>query len=206
MKDKLIIVGYSGHAYVVLDAAKQAGLSVEAYTENEEKNYNPFELEYLGFEGDENFIGWVSQHGFILGIGNNKIRERVTKLILGKKEKLCTVIHPKAQIGLYVDIGDGTFVAAGVMINPLVNIGKAVIINTGAIVEHECQIGNCAHIAPGAVLAGNVKVGNRSFIGANAVIKEGVEIGSDVIIGAGTVVLNNVHSKSKVVGNPGRLI
>ena len=203
---KHVIIGYSGHAYVVLDAAQNLGLQIEAYTEKAKRVVNPFKLDYLGFESDENFAEWNNKHEFILGIGNNQIREKITNFILSKGEKLGSVIHPSANIGSLVEFGEGTFVAAGVMINPIVKTGKAVIINTGAIVEHECQIGNAAHIAPGAVLAGNVKVGDRSFIGANAVIKEGVEIGNDVIIGVGTVVLNNIPCKSKVVGNPGRLI
>ncbi len=204
--DKQIIIGYSGHSYVVLDAAQKAGLKVTVYTETEEQTLNPFELEYLGFEGDEDFEGWDKGYEFILAIGDNRIRERVTKLIAAKEEKLRSVIHPSANIGVQVEIGDGSFVGPGTMINPLVKIGRAVIINTGAIVEHECRIGNCVHIAPGAVLAGNVRIGDRAFIGANAVIKEGVEIGNDVVVGAGTVVLNDVESESKVVGNPGRLI
>tara|TARA_B100000963_G_scaffold357680_1_gene380461 strand:+ start:187 stop:804 length:618 start_codon:yes stop_codon:yes gene_type:complete len=203
---KKVIIGYSGHSCVVLDAAKKAGLQVSSYTEKKEHILNPFELEYLGFEGDKNFKGWDKEYEFILGIGDNKIRESVTELIIKKDEKLRSVIHPSASIGLLVDIGGGTFVASSVVINPLVEIGMSAIINTGAIVEHECQIGDFTHVAPGAVLAGNVKVGKRSFIGANAVIKEGVEIGSKVIIGAGAVVLENVESESKVVGNPSRLM
>lgn len=204
--DKQIIIGYSGHAFVVLNAAKKAGLNIQGYTEKEIRTYNPFELEYYGFEGAEDFGGWNNGYEFILGIGDNKIRGKVAELLLSKKEKLRSVIHPSAIVGTRVKIEDGTFVAAGTMINPFVKTGKAVIINTGSIIEHECEIGNFSHVAPGAVLNGNVKVGSRSFIGANSVVKEGVEIGNDVIIGAGTVVLNNVKSKSKVVGNPGRLI
>jgi sugar O-acyltransferase (sialic acid O-acetyltransferase NeuD family) len=203
---KLVIIGYSGHAYVVIDAAEKTGLHVDLYAEKEELTHNPFNLKYIGFEGDENFRVWDIGYEFILGIGDNSIREKVTELIASKKEKLISVIHPSANISSYAEIGRGTFVAAGAMINPLVRIGKSVIINTGAIIEHECNISNYAHIAPGAVLAGNVKVGERSFIGANAVIKEGVEIGNDVVIGSGTVILKNVQSESKVVGNPGRLL
>lgn len=203
---KQVIIGYSGHAYVVLDAAQKSGLQVLGYTEKEERIQNPFELEYLGFEGDENFDGWGKGYEFILGIGDNRIREKVAQLIVGKQEKLQSVIHPSADVGLKVEIGDGTFVASGTMVNSLSKIGKTVIINTGAIVEHECEIGDFSHIAPGAVLAGNVKVGYRSFIGANTVIKEGVRVGNDVIIGAGTVVLKDVADNKKLVGNPAREI
>lgn len=204
--DKHVILGYSGHAFVVIDAAQQAGLNIIAYTEKAEKTLNPFGLEYFGFEEDENFKGWEKEFEFIIGIGDNIIRQKVTELINTRNEKLRSVIHPSANIGSHIEFGDGTFVGPGVLINPLVKIGKAVIINTGAIVEHESQIGDYTHIAPGAVLAGNVKVGARSFIGANAIVKEGIEIGCDVIVGAGTVVLNNIQSECKVVGNPGRLI
>ena len=201
-----VIIGYSGHAYVVIDAAQKSGLQVVGYAEREQRTQNPFELDYLGYEEDENFNEWGKGYEFILGIGDNRIREKVAQLILGKKEKLRSVIHPSADVGSKVEIGEGTFVALGAMINPLVKIGQAVIINTGAIVEHECVISDFSHIAPGAVLAGNILIGERSFIGANAVVKEGVEIGNDVIVGAGTVVLDNLSNGSKVVGNPGRLI
>ena len=203
---KRVIIGYSGHSYVVLDAAKKAEMHVDAYTEKEKRLQNPFLLDYLGFEGDENFEGWNNGFEFILGIGDNLVREKVAQLIVSKKEVLRSIIHPSTIIGSHVEIGNGSFIAAGALINPLVSIGKAVIINTGAIIEHECQIGNSVHIAPGTVLAGNVKVGDRSFIGSNTAIKEGVEIGNDVVIGQGSVILNDVKSKSKVVGNPGRLL
>ena len=203
---KLVIIGYSGHSYVVIDAAHKFGLEVKAYTEKEKRSRDPFKLEYLGFEGNENFEGWDNEHEFILGIGDNKIRKSIAELLASKNENIRSVIHPSANVGSFVEINDGTFVGSGAMINPLVKIGKAVIINTGAIVEHGCQLGDYAHIAPGAVLAGNVRVGDCTFIGANAVVKQGIKIGNDVIVGAGSVVLNNIKSGSIVVGNPARLI
>lgn len=206
MKDRLAIVGYSGHSYVVLDAAIKADLTVVAYTEAEEKSYNPFHLEYLGYEGDHSFDGWNRGYGFILGIGENSARERAAMKVIDSGNRLCSVIHPASEIGVNDKIGVGSFIAAGVLINPMVTIGRAVIINTGSIIEHECQIAAGVHIAPGAVLAGNVTVGDRTFIGANSIIKEGTVIGSDVVIGAGSVVLHDVKSGSRVVGNPARLI
>lgn len=201
-----IILGYSGHAYVVLDAAKQAGLSVLGYTEKQEQVLNPYALQYIGFEGSHDFEYWDRGYKFIPGMGENTIRARISDLLTSKDEQMQSVMHPKAIIASQVTIGEGTFVAAGAMINPLVHIGKAVIINTGAIVEHECNIGDFSHVAPGAVLAGNVHVGRNSFIGANAVIKEGVRIGDGAVVGAGSVVLKDVGDNHKIVGNPGRVL
>lgn len=203
---KHIILGYSGHAYVVTEAALDAGLRILGYADYRQADRNPYNLSYMGYEGNENFDGWNHSYRFIIGIGDNRLREKVTRKIMSQGEILGSVISPKALISTTAEIGKGTFVSKGAMVNALVKTGISCIINTGSIIEHECEIGACVHIAPGAVLAGNVKVGERSFIGANAVIKEGVEIGNNVLIGAGTVVLNNVQDNSKVVGNPGRVI
>lgn len=203
---KTVIIGYSGHAYVVIDAAIKSGNNIISYSEKNKSLKNPFNLNYMGFEEDNDFRGWNKGYDFVLGIGNNLIREKNFRLLTSKKEKIKKVIHPSAIIGSHVVIEAGTFVAAGAMINSMVLIGKGAIINTASIIEHECYVGNFTHIAPGAVLAGNVKIGERSFIGANSVIKEGVTIGDDVIVGAGTVVINDILSGNKVVGNPGRLL
>lgn len=201
---KIILVGYSGHGYVVAEAALLSGLALEFYTEFCEQKKNPFRLEYIGFEGAENFTGWYKDASFILGIGDNDLRFKVARLISDKNKMTETVIHPAASIAKDVLIGEGSFIARNASINPLASVGKYCIVNTGAIIEHECVIEDGAHIAPGAVLAGNVTVGERSFIGANAVILQGVTIGKNVIVGAGTVVLKDISDNRKVVGNPGR--
>ncbi len=94
---KHIIIGYSGHAFVVLDAAEKAGLKVLGYTEKNKLDHNPFELDYLGFENDEDFQGWNKEYKFVLGIGDNKIRNAIAELIKSKKEELYTVMHPSSN-------------------------------------------------------------------------------------------------------------
>jgi acetyltransferase EpsM len=206
LDNKTVIVGYSGHAYVVAESYIAKGGKISFYSDLYEASKNPFDLSYLGFESDPNFKGWDIPLKYILGIGDNYLREKVAKLILSNSNILENVIDPNAVISKSANIGNGVFASKGVLVNAFSTIGSFTILNTGCIIEHECEIGIASHIAPGAVLAGNVKVGNRTFIGANAVIKQGVVIGDDVIIGAGSVVLHNVDNNSKIVGNPGRLL
>ena len=203
---KIILAGYSGHGFVVAEAAIVLNLPLKYYSEFNELNINPFNLDYLGFEGDGAFAGWDNSYDFILGIGDNLIRNKVAQLIKTKNKKILNIIHPLASIGLKVTIGEGNFIAKNVAVNPLARIGNYCILNTGCIIEHECVIENGVHIAPGVVLAGNVTVGENTFIGANAVVKQGVSIGKNVVIGAGTVVIRDVLDNIKIAGNPAREI
>lgn len=204
--NKSILIGYSGHGYVVAEAALEIGIDLMGYSDTAAFSNNPFGLEYLGFEKNENFVGWELDVSFIIGIGDNTIRQKIANLVLSKRKELLTVISKSASVSKTATIGYGTFINRNVSVNALSVIGNNVILNTGCIVEHECVLGDAVHIAPGAVLAGNVTIGERSFIGANSVIKQGVTIGRDVIVGAGTVIIHDVPEGSKIVGNPGKYI
>ncbi len=202
----IVIVGYSGHAYVVIEAAELLGKNVIAYTDKVEATKNPFSLSYLGCETDDSFDFESKKYQFVLGLGDNNLRVKVANMLVKNNQNIVTLIHPEANVSSNISIGEGVFVARGACVNPFVEIGNYSILNTNCSIDHECEIGEAVHIAPGAVLAGSVKVGDRSFVGANSVIKQGVTIGKDVIIGAGTVVLKDIPNDSKVVGNPGRIL
>lgn len=206
LDNKVIVIGYSGHGFVVADTAIENQLQLVGYAENAIVQHNPFNLNYIGNENEKDFFEKNKEAKYLIGIGDNTIRERIYNLIIEKKAEIVTLISQSASISKKASIGNGTFVNNNVTINAIVKVGKNVILNTACIIEHNCIIADSAHIAPGAVLAGNVTVGERSFIGANSVIKEGVTIGKDVIVGAGTVVLKDISDGMKIVGNPTRYI
>ncbi len=203
---KIILVGYSGHAFVVVETALDNQWDIIGYAEKKISVDNFFKLEYLGCETNDDFKGWEIDADFLIGIGDNLVRKKIFDLLTEKGKKVITLISPFSSISKYAVIGNGVFISRNVAINALARIGDNVILNTNCIIEHECIIDNNVHIAPGAVLAGNVQVGEGSFIGANAVIKQGVSIGKNVIVGAGAVVINDIPDKKKVVGNPLRFI
>jgi sugar O-acyltransferase (sialic acid O-acetyltransferase NeuD family) len=202
LKKPIAIIGYSGHSYVIIDILLSAGRLVTAYCDQEEKDFNPYHLDYLGNESE--VFHKLKKFDFFACIGHNGIREKIHTQLSQYLGNPINAIHPSAVISASVKLGDGVMIAANATLNPLVEIGKGVICNTSTSIDHECVIGDFSHIAPGAVLCGNVIVGKSSFIGANSVIRQGIKIGSNVIIGAGTVVVKDIPDGATVIGNPAR--
>jgi sugar O-acyltransferase (sialic acid O-acetyltransferase NeuD family) len=202
MKKKAVVIGYSGHAYVLLDMLSLNNYDVVGYCDTEYKEWNPFQLEYLGNESDINTIQKLTGTNVFIGIGDNTLRSHIYARLMRIPVCMPILIHPSAIVSNSVKLEPGVAIMAGAILSTMVYINTGSICNTGCIIEHECMVGTFSHIAPGAVLAGNVCVGNHTFIGANSVVRQGVTIGNNVTIGAGSVVVGDVPDGVTVFGNP----
>ena len=201
----MILIGYSGHSYVINGILHTLGIKTTGYCDSEEKKNNPFLLRYFGKELSETGIKVLTQNDFFISTGNNVIRRNIFDNLAIRNLLPINVIHPSSVVDYSVEIArHGVMISANSTINALAHVGTGAICNTYSIIEHECQIGDFAHIGPGAVLCGNVHVGENSFIGAKSVVREGIKIGKNVIIGAGSVVVKDIPDNSKVAGNPAR--
>jgi sugar O-acyltransferase (sialic acid O-acetyltransferase NeuD family) len=200
----MVIIGYSGHAYVVCGILAAAGKPVSFYCDVEEKDKNPFNLKYIGSESHPEAIAMMKDTGVFIAIGDNAIRRKIANQ-LADHCKPVNAIHPTAVIDPSADIGEsGIMIAAGVCINPLAVIHEGAICNTASVIEHECVLGAYSHVGPGAVICGNVIIGEGSFVGAGAIIRQNITIGKNAMIGMGAVVVKNVADNEVVVGNPSR--
>ena len=194
------IIGYSGHSYVILDSAFKSKLNCTGYYDRNKKEFNPFNIRYLGLEKDI-----ITTQRLFISIGDNKIRRYIYEDLI-KKDFITflNIIDPTSSVSKFAFIkpDSSILIGANSVINSLAKIEVGSIINTGAIIEHEVKIGKFSHVGPNATLCGNVNISDNVFIGASAVVKEGVKIGENSIIGAGSVVLKNVPANSTFVGNP----
>ena len=203
----MVIIGYSGHAFVVCDILSSQNIRIVGYCDNEEKKFNPYQLLFLDHEKMEMAISQINSSNFFTAIGDNQLRRKINHSLQTKVNKPpINAIHKNASISTTVSLGNGIMVGDGAIVNACTVIGDGVICNTQSVIEHECTIGAFSHIAPGAVLCGNVEIGENSFVGARAVVKQDVKIGTNVIVGAGTVVIRDIPDNSKVVENPQKFI
>ncbi|HEY4326926.1 MAG TPA: acetyltransferase [Mucilaginibacter sp.] len=204
MSNNAVIFGYSGHAYVVIEMLIANHYTVVGYFDNEQKDEDPYQLNYLGNENDNTFSENMKGADVFVGIGNNGIRADVFRKLKRMGAISPSIAHQRSFVSTSAEIGSGTVIMPGVVVNARAKIGEAVICNSSCVIEHECIIGDYVHIAPGAILAGNVTVGDGSFVGANSVIKPGIKIGAGVTIGAGSVVTKNIADGLTVYGNPAK--
>lgn len=199
MKSRYYIYGASGHAKVILDILQSNRITVDAIIDD---NPNMSYLSNIPVIQKKDFC-CKSNDYFIIAIGNNTIRKKVTESLDFKFYK---AIHIDSFVSTAAKIDIGTVVMPKVVINSCAQIGKHCIINSGSIIEHDCFLEDYVHVSPNASLAGNVIVGEGSQIGIGAVVIQGLKIGKWATIGAGSVIIKDVPDYAVVVGNPGKII
>jgi len=152
----VILIGYSGHAYVVTDIILSSGREIIGYCETEKKDANPYQLSYLGSEESNQNLYSEGSNTCFVAIGNNTLRNKISTYLIESGAEMTNVVHPSAIVSDNVKLEKGIMLGHGCIINSCAVISKGVICNTGSIIEHECNIGEYAHIAPGTVLCGKV--------------------------------------------------
>ena len=197
--NKLIIIGASGHGRVVTDIAERLGYTSIVFLDN-----NPEIKECAGFPvlGPDTLTTELDGDVFV-AVGNSEIRKKLMNRNAGRFFPV--LIHPDAVIAEDVEIGEGSVVMAGTVINPGVKIGKGVIVNTSSSVDHDCTLGDFSHISVGAHLSGAVVVGERTWIGAGATVINNINICSGCMIGAGAVVIKDIDKPGTYIGVPAKI-
>lgn len=207
MQKKVVIIGASGHARVIADIVKLSGDEIVGFLDDNmdiQGNVIFEDKKVLGTTKEEDIEKFKNNY-FIIGIGSNRVR----KLISEKYPNLkwYTAIHPSTIIGSNVEIGEGSVLMGGTVINTGTKIGKHCIINTCASLDHDNILDNFVHISPGAHLAGTVRIMDGTWICAGVTVINNITIGKNNIIGAGATVIRNIEvENSTYIGVPVRKI
>jgi sugar O-acyltransferase (sialic acid O-acetyltransferase NeuD family) len=200
----IIILGGGGHASVIEDTLRAAGLPIAGHVAPESSDL--LAAPYLGNDDRLSARGsgdCVLVNGIGM-VGVSSVRRRVFERFAAEGFSFESVVHPDSSLSGSARLLAGVQILAGAVIGPYAEIGRDVIVNMSASVNHHCRIGDHAHIGPGAVLCGSVTVGAGGFIGAGATIIQGIQIGEGAFIAAGATVVRDVPAGARVAGVPAR--
>ena len=195
---KLTIIGASGHGKVVADIAEKCGYNEIIFLDD-----NP-ELSHCGnypVVGASSLAKDITNDLFV-AIGNNTIRARILEQLFLEGHSIATLIHPNAVLANDVEIGKGSVVMAGVVINPNVRIGRGCIVNTCSSIDHDCRIGDYVHVSVDAHVCGMVTIGSRTWIGAGATVINNLSVCDSCMVGAGAVVVKDITVSGTYIGVP----
>lgn len=206
---KIILIGAGGHCKVLIDIIKSTNeYEIIGITDNNSKG-TVLDIPIIG---DDSILDSIYNQGVdyafiaIGALNNINIRNNIYTNLKSIGFKIPVLIHKCAMISQYSDIGEGTCVMAGAMVNPGVKIKRNCIINTGSVIDHDCIIQDNVHISPNVSIAGGVNIGSNSHIGIGSSIIEKINIGNNVTIGAGSVVIDDIKDFALAVGVPAKEI
>lgn len=203
MKDRLLIIGAGGHGKVVADIAlKMDRWDYIAFLDDNDDIKTSMGLEVIGKSAD--MFRYIKDYDIFVAIGNNETRKVIQEKLEVEGASIPVLIHPEAVIGREVEIGVGTVIMAGVVVNCCTTIGKGCIINTGATIDHDNLIEDYVHISPGVHTAGAVRIGKGTWLGIGSIVSNNITITSGCTIGAGAVVVKNIGKSGTYVGIPAR--
>lgn len=204
----IVIFGAGGHAKVIADIVeKQGERNILGFLDD---NIKPGTVVY-GYKvlGGKTFLYDNADkiEGGIIGIGDNWVRKRIVEDIKNIKNDFCffSAIHPSSTVGRGVQIGDGSVVMAGSIINSDANIGEHCIINTKSSVGHDSILFDYVTIAPNATVAGGVTIGECSTMSISSTVIHGKTIGKHTVIGAGASVIKDIPSNVVAYGTPAKI-
>lgn len=203
MKRKIILLGGGGHCKVIIDAIESSE-SFDIYGVLDpvlSKGSSVLGVHVIGADSalPEIYRKRIRCAFISVGsIGNCGPRKRIYAALKEIGFGLPVIVHPKAVVAKDAVIGEGSFIAAGAIINPAVRIGGNVIVNTNSSVDHDCQVGDFVHIAPGVALSGGVKVGDETHLGIGASVLQNITIGKRCMVRAGTILRHDVPDGKKV--------
>jgi sugar O-acyltransferase (sialic acid O-acetyltransferase NeuD family) len=154
---------------------------------------------------------WFKNNDFsnlsvICGVGESKTKRYFKDKAYELGIPFCKLIHPGIRKSEYVEIADGTIIAAGNIITTQVKIGRHVIVNLNCTIGHDVTIEDYCTIAPGTNLSGYVTIREGAELGTGVIVLPGLTVGKWSFVGAGSVVTRDVPENVVVAGVPAKIV
>jgi sugar O-acyltransferase (sialic acid O-acetyltransferase NeuD family) len=208
---RLIVVGSSGHASVLVDAIELAGVfTIAGYLDDTHPSGTILRgYPVLGAVRDVATVCAERKiQDVVIAIGDNWRRRKVHLDLLRNSPHLSfpVVRHPSAVVAPTAEIAMGTALLARSHVGPGSRIGSFCILNTGSSADHDSKMQDFASLAPGVFTGGLVEIGECSAVGVGASISDRISIGSHSVVGTGSVVVRDIPDHVVAYGCPARTV
>ena len=120
----------------------------------------------------------------IVAITDNQSRLRVANSIRSLGGQFVKAVHPAAYISGEAEVGDGTVVGAGAVVQPDVVVGSHCYLGPGSVLDRDAVLGAGAWVSAGSIVGPGARVGARALLGQNSSIGRKAEVAADVEVGA----------------------
>ncbi|MBI5219524.1 MAG: hypothetical protein HY958_11390 [Bacteroidia bacterium] len=187
----MLIIGTGGLGKEILGILIEDGFSDEICFFDENPNapdllYYKFKV----FKTPEDLKQYFAKGDkrFITGIGNPRIREKLTSRIQDAGGELYSVISKKSSIFFLNEKYNGIIIQPGVGISHNVKIGTGAAIHINSTIGHSTTLGKYVNVGPNATIIGPVEIGDYSYISAQAVILSHLKIGKNVVVTTGKII------------------
>jgi sugar O-acyltransferase (sialic acid O-acetyltransferase NeuD family) len=207
----IILLGCGEHAQMVIDNVEQGNqFRIVGLTTNDDGELTKTIYNYKVICKDEDIPRYLDKNpnvkGYFLGIGNMKVREKVSSWLDETVNiKAVNIIHPNAILSNHCEIGYGNIFEAYTKIANNAKVGNHCILNSFTAINHDQVIGNNVLLAGSVSLAGK-SIGDNTIIADGASIGFKTKIGKNCIIGDGAVVTKDIEDNSIAYGNPARIV
>ena len=207
---KILLIGSSWQASVLLDAIRLAGLYTVVGFLDDTLPVGASRNGYAVLGGMKDAPRICSEHAVsdvAMAIGDNWWRRKLYADLIETCPGLRfpVIRHPSAIVAASARIGKGTAILAGSHVGPNSVVGDFCILNTSSSIDHDCTLADFSSIGPGVKTGGLVRIGECSAIGVGASISDRITIGSHTVIGTGAVVVRDIPDLVVAYGNPARV-
>lgn len=206
MKD-LIIAGAGGCGREVLQFVKDINKVEHRWNILGFINDIPDALD--GYKCDYSIIGTIQEwqpeenQEFVCAIADPAGKELVVRKLKERGAVFASVIHPRAIISDFTEVGEGLIMYPKASVSVNIKIGNFVTLLDSGI-GHDAEIGDYCTISSCCDITGGVKLEEKVFLGSHVTVAPHKRIGTGAYVAAGSVVVTNIKPGYHVMGNPAR--
>ena len=211
MNKQIYALGIGHNTPVFIDLAEQCGYRILGlyHYNNERTGETDHGFNILCSFDDLFTTNDLTGKGFLLTMGDAKIRKKITDKIVTRGGDVPTIIHPSAVVSRFAEIAPiGVIIGAFTHIQADTTIDEGTVILSGVNISHTNHIGKYCFFAGGSTLGAYTIVKDFVFIGQGALTISGKveKVGEGAFIGARALVTKSVDDHNMIAGIPAKVI